>query len=66
MIRSPYRDVPVDVMRSAGNQRQSKGGDTMDRLDRQHHHLDTESTDETEEGAEVAMDTDESMTETSE
>jgi len=35
-------------------------------LDRQHHHLDTEGTDETEEGAEVTMDADEAMTETSE
>ena len=37
-----------------------------DRLDRQYHHVDAEGTDETEEGADVAMDTDESMTETSE
>jgi len=37
-----------------------------DRLDRQYHHLDAEGTDETEEDVEMATDTDESMTETSE
>jgi hypothetical protein len=66
MIRSPYRDVPVGVMRSAGSQRQGKGGDIMDRLDRQQHHLESEGTDETEASDEVAMDADEAMTETSE
>ena len=53
-------------MRSAGDQRPCKGGDTMDRLDRQHHHLESEGTDETEATDDVAMDTDEAMTETSE
>ena len=40
----------------------------MDRLDRQYsHHLESEGTDETAEGADDAMlDTDETMTETSE
>jgi hypothetical protein len=37
----------------------------MDRLDRQHHHLDAEGTDEAEDGTAEATDTDEAMTETS-
>jgi hypothetical protein len=38
-----------------------------DRLDRLHsHHLESEGTDETEDGADPMMDTDEAMTETSE
>jgi hypothetical protein len=67
MIRSPRRNVLIGVERSAGSQRRDKGETAMaDRLDRQYHHLDAEGTDETEDGTDEAMDTDETMTETSE
>jgi hypothetical protein len=54
------------VERSAEGQRRDEGETVMDRLDRHHHHLDAEGTDEAEDGTVEAMDTDEAMTETSE
>jgi hypothetical protein len=66
MIWSPCRDVLVSVERSAGSQRRDEGETVMDRLDRQHHHLEAEGTDEAEDGTAEAMDTDEAMSETTE
>jgi hypothetical protein len=67
MIWSPCRDVLVGVAMSAGSRRRDQGETVMaDQLDHQHHHLDAEGTDEAEDGTTEGMETDETMSETTE